>query len=206
MIRLEHVSIEFGRRKIVSDFNLAVGKGQLVCLMGESGCGKTSVLRALLGFVPVSSGRIWMEGDELSLHTVHHIRHITAYVPQELALPSEWVSEMVRLPFELKANQHIRFEEEKLFQYWDMLGLSRDLYQSKVCRISGGQRQRIMLAAAAMLDKDILLIDEPTSALDSDSSGRVFRFFSLLKEQGKTILAVTHDRKFASGCDRTVNM
>ena len=111
MIRLEHVSIEFGRRKIVSDFNLAVGKGQLVCLMGESGCGKTSVLRALLGFVPVSSGRIWMGGDELSLHTVHHIRQITAYVPQELALPSEWVSEMVRLPFELKANQHIRFEE-----------------------------------------------------------------------------------------------
>lgn len=206
MIQLRHVSIAFGHRVIVTGFNLSVSPGELVCLMGESGCGKTSVLRALLGFVPVASGSIRMGGQELSEHTIHHIRQMTAYIPQELALPSEWVSEMVHLPFELKANQRARFDKDRLFAYWDMLGLEKDLYQSKVSRISGGQRQRIMLSSAAMLDKDIFLVDEPTSALDTESSDRVFRFFSMLKEQGKTILAVTHDGNFASGCDRVIKM
>ena len=81
----------------------------------------------------------------------------------------EWVKEMVALPFDLKINRSAPFSEERLYDYFDELGLEHDLYAKRVNEVSGGQRQRIMLAVAAMLNKPLIIIDEPTSALDTGS-------------------------------------
>ena len=72
--------------------------------------------------------------------------------------------------------------------------------------VSGGQRQRIMLAVAAMLNKPLIIIDEPTSALDADSTGRVLSFFRRQAERGTAVLAVSHDKDFASGCHYLIEL
>ncbi len=206
MLKMESASLRIGGRLLFRDFGLQVRAGEWVCVTGESGCGKTSLLRAALGFLPLEAGRVFVGGEELTEHTVDRIRGCTAYVPQELFLPAESVDGMLRLPFNLKANRGGGFSEEKLFRLWALLGLERDLVHRKVVQLSGGQRQRIILSMAAMLGKRLLLADEPTSALDEDSVGRVSALFLRLKAGGTAVLSVSHNRAFLAACDRVVRL
>jgi polar amino acid transport system ATP-binding protein/putative ABC transport system ATP-binding protein len=208
MIAIKDITLTYDRNlTVLSHFSLHVASGESVCLMGGSGCGKTSLLKAVLGFVPLDGGSIEVDGTALDVHTVEHIRRRVAWIPQELALPAEWVSEMVRMPFELKVNRPTGFDKRRLMDHFAELGLEEELYGKRVNEISGGQRQRIMLAVAALLHKPLMMVDEPTSALDAESTARVVRFLRRrCEEEGMTMLAVSHDRRFAEGCHRIVEL
>lgn len=182
------------------------GEGKTACIVGQSGCGKTSLLNAVMGFVPLKEGTIKVGDTLLDKSTIDIIRRQIAWIPQELALPFEWVKEMVALPFDLKVNRSVPFSEERLYEYFDDLGLEHDLYTKRVNEVSGGQRQRIMLAVAAMLNKPLIIIDEPTSALDAGSTDKVLAFFRRQAEKGAVVLAVSHDKDFASGCHYLIEL
>ena len=166
----------------------------------------TTALNAILGFVPLKAGSITVNGILLEKGTIDQIRRQVAWIPQELALPSEWVKEMVQLPFNLKANRNTPFSLDKLFACFDELGLEEELYDKRVNEISGGQRQRIMIAVATLMQKPLLIVDEPTSALDSDSTDRVLAFFRKRMREGSAILAVSHDQGFAQGCNQMITL
>lgn len=206
MIQLEHVSLSFRDQLILNDLTEKIGKKELVGISGKSGCGKSSLLKALLGFVPISRGSIRIDGITLTESTVTDIRKKVAYLPQDLNFPVENVRELVRLPFELRANRHLHFSEEKLFSLWEILGLEQKLYGRKVHKISGGQRQRIMLSVLAMMQKPLCLIDEPASGLDADSAERVMSLLQQLRKEGSTLVVVSHDPNFFLQCDRTISL
>lgn len=204
MIQLDHVSLSFKDQHILKDFTEHIHPQELVGISGKSGCGKSSLLRAMLGFVPLSEGSIRIDEWTLEPSTIAEIRKKIAYLPQDLNFPVESVRDMVRLPFELHANRQLRFSEEELFDLWARLNLDRKLYDRKVHKISGGQRQRILLSVMAMLHKPLCLIDEPSSALDSDSSEKVLELLHRLREDGSTLVVVSHDQNFLAQCDRTI--
>ncbi|RHK99092.1 ATP-binding cassette domain-containing protein [Bacteroides xylanisolvens] len=206
MLHIENICIAFGTEVLVSGFNMKLERGETACIVGQSGCGKTSLLNAIMGFVPLKEGIIRIGGMVLDKSTIDTVRRQIAWIPQELALPFEWVKEMVVLPFGLKVNRSVPFSEERLFACFDELGLEHELYTKRVNEVSGGQRQRIMLAVAAMLNKPLIIIDEPTSALDADSTGRVLSFFRRQAEKGTAVLAVSHDKDFASGCHYLIEL
>ena len=118
----------------------------------------------------------------------------------------DWVKDMVQLPFGLKANRGTPFSETRLFACFEDLGLEQELYYKRVNEISGGQRQRMMIAVASMIGKPLTIVDEPTSALDSGSAEKVLSFFRRQTENGSAILTVSHDKRFANGCDRHIIM
>ena len=159
-----------------------------------------------MGFVPLKEGTIKVGDTLLDKSTIDIIRRQIAWIPQELALPFEWVKEMAALPFDLKVNRSVPFSEERLYEYFDDLGLEHDLYTKRVNEVSGGQRQRIMLAVAAMLNRPLIIIDEPTSALDAGSTDKVLAFFRRQAEKGAAVLAVSHDKDFASGCHYLIEL
>ena len=206
ILQIEDASIVYGKHLLLSGFCLHVDRGEMVCLSGPSGCGKSSLLNAVLGFCPLERGRILLNGVRLERTTVDQLRKQIAWIPQELALPMEWVREMVQLPFELKANRGIPFSEERLFACFEALGLERSLYRKRVSEVSGGQRQRLMIAVAALMEKPLLMVDEPTSALDACATERVLAFMRQQAVRGCGILAVSHDESFAAGCDRHILM
>ena len=208
-IRDRHINnacIAFGTEVLFSGLNLNLERGKTACIVGQSGCGKTSLLNAVMGFVPLKEGTIKVGDTLLDKSTIDIIRRQIAWIPQELALPFEWVKEMVALPFDLKVNRSVPFSEERLYEYFDDLGLEHDLYTKRVNEVSGGQRQRIMLAVAAMLNKPLIIIDEPTSALDAGSTDKVLAFFRRQAEKGAAVLAVSHDKDFASGCHYLIEL
>lgn len=206
MLHINNACITFGTEVLFSGFNLKLERGETACIVGQSGCGKTSLLNAVMGFVPLKEGTIRVGEIFLDISTIDSVRRQIAWIPQELALPFEWVKEMVALPFELKVNRSTPFSEERLFVCFDELGLEHELYTKRVNEVSGGQRQRIMLAVAAMLDKPLIIIDEPTSALDSGSTDKVLSFFRRQAEKGAAVLAVSHDKDFASGCHYVIEL
>ena len=94
---------------LFSGFNLQLERGEIASISGPSGCGKSSLLNAILGFTPLKEGRIVLNGILLDKGNVDVVRKQTAWIPQELALPLEWVKDMVQLPFGLKANRGTPF-------------------------------------------------------------------------------------------------
>ena len=206
MLHINNACIAFGTEVLFSGFEMKLEKGETACIVGQSGCGKTSLLNAVMGFVPLYEGTIKVGGTLLDKSTIELVRRQIAWIPQELALPFEWVKEMVSLPFELKVNRSVPFSEERLFMCFDELGLEHELYFKRVNEVSGGQRQRIMLAVAALLNKPLIVIDEPTSALDTGSTDKVLAFFRRQAEKGAAVLAVSHDKDFASGCHYLIEL
>ena len=206
ILQIDNACIAFGADTLFSGFCLQLHEGEIACISGHSGRGKTSLLNAVLGFVPLKAGSITVNGILLEKGTIDQIRRQVAWIPQELALPSEWVKEMVQLPFNLKANRNTPFSLDKLFACFDELGLEEELYDKRVNEISGGQRQRIMIAVATLMQKPLLIVDEPTSALDSDSTDKVLAFFRKRMREGSAILAVSHDQGFAQGCNQMITL
>lgn len=206
MLEVKNASISAGGRTLFSGLSFAVADGQTVCLTGSSGSGKTTMLRALLGFHPLDEGHISIDGELLTPSSAEEFRKHISYIPQELLLPSEWVSDMVRLPFGLKVNRGKPFSKDRLLAEWRLLELPPELYDKKTAELSGGERQRAMLAVSGLLDKSVLLLDEPTSALDAHSASLVAGYLRLLASRGCSVVAVSHDQAFAEMCDKTVMM
>ena len=196
ILQIDNACIAFGADTLFSGFCLQLHEGEIACISGQSGRGKTSLLNAVLGFVPLKAGSITVNGILLEKGTIDQIRRQVAWIPQELALPSEWVKEMVQLPFNLKANRNTPFSLDKLFACFDELGLEEELYDKRVNEISGGQRQRIMIAVATLMQKPLLIVDEPTSALDPISTSKIEDLVIELKKQ-YTIVMVTHNMQQA---------
>lgn len=114
MLQIDNACIAFGEDILFSEFCMRLNKGETACIAGQSGRGKTSLLNAIMGFVPLRKGKIKVGGILLEPTTIDAIRRHIAWIPQELALPSEWVKEMISLPFALKANRHISFPKKSL--------------------------------------------------------------------------------------------
>ena len=207
ILQIDNACIAFGADTLFSGFCLQLHEGEIACISGQSGRGKTSLLNAILGFVPLKAGSITVNGILLEKGTIDQIRRQVAWIPQELALPSEWVKEMVQLPFNLKANRNTPFSLDKLFACFDELGLEEELYDKRVNEISGGQRQRIMIAVATLMQKPLLIVDEPTSALDPETIQEVLDVMIKLAKENITMVVVTHEMGFARQvADRIVFM
>lgn len=206
MLNINGATLRYGNQTIFKNISLKASRGELVGITGESGCGKTSLIRAILGFAP-SEGSIIVDETPLCPNTVEEIRTKIAYLPQELSLPVDTVDDMVRLTFELKANKGAAFSKEALMSDWNKLNLSPELLNKHVSEISGGQRQRILLSAAGLLGKPLLLADEPTSALDATASEAVANYLRMLAdERNAAVVVVTHSNMLANRCDRCLKL
>lgn len=204
MLKIENLLLTYGTLPVFSGMSLEVDRGEIVCLCGESGSGKSSMLKSIQGFVD-AEGTIEVDGKVLDVNTVDAIRQKIAYVPQDISLPYDTVEQMVMSLFELRLNRNIRFSKEMMLADWSQLGLDSSLWDKRINEISGGQRQRIMLSVAGLTGKCLLLADEPTSALDSESALLVANYFRMLaRERNMAILVVSHSETFAKECDRVV--
>ena len=204
MLEIKNVKIKFGDKTLLGGLSLSAEDGQVVCISGDSGCGKTSLLRAILGFLPLEEGHVSIDGELLTPAAAGEFRKFMAYVPQDLAMPMETVEEMVKMPFALKANISTPFSKKRLMEEWQKLDLDSELYDKKVSELSGGQRQRIVISTLGLLQKPIVLADEPTSALDAHTTALVLNYLKALASKGATVITVSHDPAFANGCDKKV--
>lgn len=206
MLFADNISIRFGDEQVLDRFSCHVEQGAFACIMGVSGCGKTSLLKSFLGLTPFTEGEISVGGHILNEQTCSAIRKMVAYLPQDLALPYVMVEEVVVHVLKIAGLRYERRSKELLHEHMTKLGLDEELLDKRIVEISGGQRQRLMLAVLSLLDRKIWLLDEPTAALDKASRDYVIRFLIEQQRRGKTILAVSHDANFSSQCSTIIQL
>jgi len=203
MILFNHITLQVHRLPLLEQANLTVQAGEKVVIRGPSGSGKSSLLKAVVGALPLNSGSIHIDDIQLAAPTVSAIRGRIAYIGQEPVLGAETVREALLLPFTYKAHRHHMPDEKRICTDLERLHLQQDILNKPCKRISGGEKQRIAILRALLLDKTIFLADEVTSALDPESRRAVMNALFL---PGITLLSVSHDPEWIRSCSRVVEI
>lgn len=191
-------------KPVIRHCSFQAKSGDRLVLKGESGTGKTTLFRLLLGFEIPEEGSIRYHRQPLEGDNIKRIRQETAWLPQDLNLGSGKVQELVRFPFSFEANKSVAPSEEVIALTFDKLGLDFSLLQNQFSDLSTGQRQRVGVAICHLLDKPLLLLDEPTSALDSASKQKVADL--LLADSNRTIISTSHDPWWIDRCEKVVTL
>ncbi len=201
-ISVDGITVRFGERTVLERFSLDVAEGERVALAGRSGAGKTTVLRAVLGFVVPDEGRVAIGGERLDSESVWRLRRRLAYVAQEPDLGPGTAREALERPFDYRANAHCRENLAILPQLLERFLLPHALLDEDISTLSGGEKQRVALISAVLLGRRIFLLDEPSSALDPASKEAVADFFRA--KDGATVLSISHETGSFSIADRVV--
>lgn len=210
LLEVRALTVRFGAQTVLKDVNLAIPRGQTVAVIGESGCGKTVLLKTLVGLVRPASGTVhfgWRDVFSLTDRELTRERLRFGFVFQGAAL-FDSLSVFDNLAFALR--EHGRMPEREIRQRiqgrLQEVGLAADVLSRKPAELSGGMRKRVGLARAVAMDPEVMLYDEPTTGLDPIMSDVINE---LILRMGRirpvTSVVVTHDMKTATKvCDRVV--
>ena len=194
-LELDHISKAFDGKTVVNDLSLSLEQGQLLCILGASGCGKTTTLNMIGGFLLPDAGRIILDGQD-----------ITALPPEERPVSTVFQSYglfghmtvLQNVAYGLKFRGYTRKDARaKAREYLELVGL-QDFADAHIAEISGGQQQRVALARALIVEPKLCLLDEPFSNLDAALRTRMrVELKKLQKDLGITMVFVTHDQEEA---------
>ncbi|EEH96729.1 ABC transporter ATP-binding protein [Clostridium tertium] len=195
MIEFRNVKKSYKNNVILEDFNLNIEDGNLVVLIGSSGCGKTTLLKMINRLIESTSGEILVNGKNIKEMDPILLRRSIGYVIQQTGLfPHMTVKENIEIIPKLmgKTQEEI---DQKTIDLLNMVGLDPEKYSDRYpVELSGGQQQRVGVARAFAADAEIILMDEPFSALDPITRTELQEeLFNIQKEYRKTIVFVTHD-------------
>jgi osmoprotectant transport system ATP-binding protein len=198
VIELDHVTKRFGRAPdgpaAVDDLSLSVDAGEIVVLLGSSGCGKTTTLRMINRLVEPTTGTITVAGRDVQAVPTHELRRGIGYVIQQAGLfPHRTILDNVttvpRLLGWSKNRRNTRARE-----LLELVGLDATSASMYPAQLSGGQQQRVGVARALAADPPVLLMDEPFGAVDPIVRAQLqHEFLRLQRDLGKTVVFVTHD-------------
>lgn len=206
VLRIDDLHVDFplrgqgvGKRSVlraVDGVSLTVQRGETLGLVGESGCGKTTLVRAVLGLQKPASGRIFLEGQDLTAMSRRALRarrpkmQVVFQDPYSSLDPRMNVHDIIAEPLRVNG----RYRPERVHELLEQVGMTPDVENRLPAAFSGGQRQRIAIARALALEPELLVLDEPVSALDVSIRAQVVNLLTRLqKELGLTYLFIAHD-------------
>ena len=200
ILQVNNIKKKFGDTQVLKGVSFSLEQGQVLAIIGSSGSGKTTLLRCLNFLETPDEGEIWVNGQQLlsgNEETIRRNRLHFGLVFQNFNLfPQYTVMENVTLAPTLLKQGTARDITAKAKTLLEQVGLSHKA-NAYPCQLSGGQQQRVAIARALAMNPEVLCFDEPTSALDPELTGEVLRVIRGLKDNGNTMVVVTHEMDFA---------
>ena len=205
MLQIEGLNQYYGGSHILWDLDLEIPAGGCVCLMGRNGVGKTTLLKCIMGLLPVASGRIRFEGRELAGKPAELRARIgIGYVPQGREIfPRLTVEENLRLGL-LARRDRLRRIPERIFELFPVL---KDMLHRRGGDLSGGQQQQLAIGRALAIDPKLLILDEPTEGIQPNIVRQIGDIIVRLnQEEGLTVLLVEQKLAFARRVGQTFHV
>lgn len=210
MVKAEKITKSFGSLKVLKGIDLEVQRGEIVSIVGPSGAGKTTLLMIMGTLEKADSGRILIDGQDLSQLGEQRLadfrnKNIGFVFQFHQLLPEFTALENVMIPALIGNVKHSK-AEAKARELLAMMGLAERM-EHKPAELSGGEKQRVAVARALINDPLVVFADEPSGSLDSDNKAELHQlFFELRDKLNQTFVIVTHDEQLASITDRTIHM
>ena len=207
MIKIHQLTKTFGDRTVFSDLNLNFDAGKVYARIGNSGCGKTTLLNMVAKLEPYDQGSIQYKGKDLrKIKPTNYFRNELGYLFQNFGLiDNKTVSENLDLGLighKLDKQKKRETKEEVL----DRVGLSYIQLDQKVYELSGGEAQRVALAKIILKDPPLILADELTAALDPETSQEIMDLLLTLKNKERLIIIATHNPTIWKQADQVVSL
>ena len=199
MIEFRDVTAGYGRRDVLRQLTFTVPEGSVTTLVGPNGCGKTTLLRAAAGQLPLRRGAVTLDGKPLASYGRKELARTAAFMPQVRSVPAITVEALVshgRFPYLGFSRRMGEEDRQTVRQAMEATGVAqwshRDLRE-----LSGGERQRVYLAMALAQDTRVIFLDEPTTYLDPGRQFELLGLIASLSGRGKTVVMVLHDLSHA---------
>lgn len=186
MIIASNVSKRFGKLKVLDDVSVTCGKGECIALIGPNGCGKTTLIKCVLGMVIPNSGFITFNGKNITHDWQYRSR--IGYMPQIGRYPDNMsIGQVLGMMKDIRGRAEKKLDEELISRF----GLN-DMLNKRMRTLSGGTRQKVSASLAFLFDPDVLILDEPTAGLDPVSSEILKEKIIAEKAKGKLVLITSH--------------
>ena len=187
MLELDAVNAGYGRAQVLRDLSLKVEAGEILCLLGRNGAGKTTTMQAIMGLLPLMSGRVVLDGTEVSQLPPHEVpRHGIGYIPQGRRLFSG-LTVAQNLEIGLRVRGSGKDVQEEVLDLFPRL---RERMDQKAQTLSGGEQQMLATARALCLRPKALLLDEPTEGLQPSMIEAIRQVIVRMRAAGVAILLV----------------
>ncbi len=208
MIELQHIWKQFGSRIIFSDLNLNFQSGMVYALIGDSGCGKTTLLNMLAKLETFDKGEIIYKGKSLtSLKNNEFYRNELGYLFQNFGLlESQTIRENLELGMIGKKKNKKQEKERLLLQALQAVRLDYLSLNQKIYELSGGEAQRVALAKIILKNPPLILADEPTASLDPKNSKEIMEILLELRNANRTIIIATHNPSIWKMADQVIRL
>ncbi|MFN2266264.1 MAG: ABC transporter ATP-binding protein [Anaerolineales bacterium] len=199
---MHSISVSYGETEILHDVSLEVDAGEVVSLIGPNGAGKTTMMRAISNVIPLSSGTVSVENEDLSSLSIAKRARLLAVVPQARKLPPEYTVRqavmMGRTPYLGWLGNLSQIDIEKAEWALDRTRITK-LSERRVDELSGGEQQLVLVARALAQDAPVILLDEPTAHLDLRHQATILDLVHILAgERGLAVLMSLHDLNLVS--------
>ena len=207
MINIEHLTKSFGERIVFQDINLQFEAGKVYALIGNSGCGKTTLLNILAKLEPYDKGSISYRGQELKRIKSHHFfKNELGYLFQNFGLlENETVAANLELGL-IGQKWTKQAKKQRKEEVLEKVGLNYLTLDQKIYELSGGEAQRVALAKVILKDPPLILADELTAALDPETSQEIMNLLLSLKKPDRLIILATHNPVIWEKADEVIRL
>ena len=201
IVKLENIKKSYGDKNIIKDLNLEVYEGEILTFLGPSGCGKTTILRMISGLEEATSGKIYLDGKDMTGVEAKD-REINTIFQSYALFPHMNVYDNIAFGLKMKKVP----KEEIAKKVKEMLGLVKltGYEKRKPSELSGGEQQRVALARALVNNPSMLIADEPTGNLDPDTAWDIMSLLNDINLRGTTVVVATHAKDIVDQMNKRV--